>query len=128
MEILIKAAAFAITGAVMSLLLKKNSPEIALLMTIALSCVVIYLALDIFSAAAGFMDELSSMAGLSGVWMAAVMKIVGVAILTKLASGICADAGQGSAASALELLGSAAALYTALPLMKTVLQMVNSLL
>ncbi len=128
MAILIKAAALSITGAVLGLLLRKNNPETALLLLVSVSCAVMYLALETFSEVASFMDELSNMAGISSAWLNAILKIVGIAVLTKLASGICSDAGQSSASSALEFLGAAAALYTALPLMKTVLQMINSLL
>ena len=127
MEILVKAAAVSVVGAVLAIVLKKNSPEMALLLTVSLGCLVLYLAVDVVTNVAQFMDDLSSVAGISSASLAIVMKTVGIAILTKLAAGICSDAGQGSVASALELMGSAAALYIALPLMKTVFQMVSSL-
>ena len=122
-----KAAAVSVVGAVMAVVLKKNSPEMAVLLTISLGCLVLYLAADIFSTVVHFMEELTDTAGLSSASLAVVMKTVGIAVLTKIASGICSDAGQGSVASALELLGSAAALYIALPLMETVFHMIRSL-
>ena len=58
----------------------------------------------------------------------AVWKCVAIAIVARLAAGFCADAGQSAAAAGIELLGAAAALCAALPLLETVIAMMEALL
>jgi len=75
-----------------------------------------------------FAEILGDTAGLSPTLLAPVLKTVGIGILTRLASDICKDAGQSAIASTVELAGTVAALYIALPLMQTVFQMIGGLL
>ena len=126
MEILIKAAAIAVTGAVLVLTIKKNSPDIALLLTVAVGCIVIYIAADLLVEIIDFICELSDMAEVSSAAFSIVLKTIGIAIITKIASDVCSDAGQSSVSSAVEITGAAAALYVSIPLMKTVFSMINS--
>lgn len=51
-----------------------------------------------------------------------------LAVVTKLTAALCRDAGEGGLAALLEVAGSAAAVLTALPLLKMVLQLVMELL
>jgi stage III sporulation protein AD len=128
MELLIKAAVIAVVGAVITLVIKKNSPEMALLLAAALTLLILYFAADAIARLMGFIETLSDTAELSPALISIVMKTVGIAILTKLSADVCRDAGQSSVASGLELTGAAAALYVALPLMETVFSMINDLL
>ncbi|MBR2831653.1 MAG: stage III sporulation protein AD [Oscillospiraceae bacterium] len=128
MDALMKAAAAAVTGAVLALLLKKHSPETALVLSLAAAVTAVLLALPAVRAAVEFIDELADAAGLEPAVLAAVLKSVGIAVVTRLAADVCRDAGQSASASAVELCGAAGALYVAIPLMKTVLKMVEGLL
>ena len=55
-------------------------------------------------------------------------KTVGVGVVTRLASAVCKDAGEGGIAAFLETAGSALALLTALPLAQAVLDTLGGLL
>ena len=123
-----KAAAAAVTGAVLALLLKKHSPETALLLSLAAALAAVLLAVPPIRAAAEFIGELTDAAGLEPAVLSAVLKSVGIAMVTRLAADVCRDAGQSASAAAVELCGAAGALYVAIPLMKTVLKMVEGLL
>ena len=111
MDILVKLLAVAVTGSVLGLVIKKNSPEMALMLTVALAIFTVVLSAQIISEILAF-----------------VLKTVGVAIVTKISADICRDAGQASVASSVEFAGSAVAVYAALPLFKTVVSMIDSLL
>lgn len=128
MELIIKAAAIAVVGAVLSLVMKKTSPEMALVLAVSLAMLVIYIAVDAMKSLTDFVETLSDTANLSPAILTVVLKTVGIAILTKLSADICRDAGQSSVASGLELTGAAASLYVALPLMRTVFSMINGLI
>jgi stage III sporulation protein AD len=127
MEILIKVAAVAVAGTVLGLVIKKNSPEMALMLTVALALIALYLALDTIKAVTDFVTSLAGAAQISPAVLTVVFKAVGISIITKLSSDVCRDAGQSSVASGIELTGSFAALYIALPLFKTVMDMIGNL-
>ena len=51
-----------------------------------------------------------------------------ISILTMIGESLCKDAGQAAGACAVQLVGVAAALYAALPLMRTFLTMIGECL
>jgi len=128
METLLKAAAVCIPAAVFAAAMKKDSPAMALLLAAAAACVTLYLALGAVTETAAFLGELADTAGISSAALSAVMKTVGIAVVSRLAADVCRDAGMSAAASAAELAGTAAALFAALPLMRTALSMIGGML
>jgi stage III sporulation protein AD len=126
MAILIKIAAVAVVGSVLGLVIKKNSPEMALMLTISLALVALYLAFDTIKSVTDFIASLADAAQISPAVLTVVLKAVGISVVTKLSSDVCRDAGQTSVASGIELAGAFAALYIALPLFKTVMDMIKS--
>lgn len=128
MELLFKAGAIAVIGALFSLLLKKNSPETALLLTLAVGCAILYFAMEVITALVDFFVETAAETGLTGAVVSVLLKAAGIAVITKFVVCICDESGQKTAAAAVELTGAALALYTALPLIKSVLDMVDSFL
>jgi len=127
MAILVKIAAVAVAGTVLSLVIKKNSPEMALMLTISLALIALYLAIDTIKGVTDFITSLASAAQISPAVLTVVFKTIGISIITKLSADVCRDAGQSSVASGIELAGSFAALYIALPLFKTVMDMIETL-
>jgi len=128
MDLVIRAVILGVVGAVLCLVMRKNSPEVGLLLALAVALLVVGLGAQLIGAILDFAETLSAAAGLSPALLGPVLRTVGIAILTRLASDICKDAGQGAIASTVELTGTVAALYIALPLMQTVFQMIGGLL
>jgi stage III sporulation protein AD len=126
MDILIKAAAIAVAGAILGLAVRKNTPEIAIMMTLAVLCVLIYLSADVFRQLVDFIEELGRFAGVHAASVGIVLKTVGISILTKIASVVCQEAGHQAAASGIELVGCLTALYVAIPLFETAMDMIIS--
>jgi stage III sporulation protein AD len=127
MTILIKVAAVAIAGAVLGLVIKKNSPDMSLMLTISLALIALYLAFDTITGIMDFIRSLAESTRMSPVVLSVVFKTVGISIVTKVSSDVCRDAGQTSVASGVELVGAFTALYLALPLFETVIGMIESL-
>ncbi len=127
MTILIKIAAIAVAGTVLGLVIKKNSPEMSLMLTISLAMIALYLAFDTIKGVTDFIASLAETAQLSPAVLSIVFKTIGISIITKLSSDVCRDAGQSSVASGVELAGAFAALYISLPLFKTVMSMIEAL-
>lgn len=128
MEMFIRVAAIAIVASVMAVLLKKNTPEISLLLVLAAAMLIIGVFLDLFGTIRDFINTLAQAAGLSSAIITPLIKTIGVAIVCKLATEVCKDASQNTIASVVEIVGAVTALYIALPLMSTAIEMIGSLI
>ena len=128
MEAMAKLAAVGVTAVVLSAVLKKNTPELALLLALAAGLWMLALAAEGLGAAVALMEELADQAGLSEALLEPVVKTVALSILTKLTVEICRSAGEGGVAAFVETAGTALALLAALPLVRAVAQLMGELL
>ena len=126
MDALVKGAAVGVTAAVVGLALKKTSPESALLLWTAAGVVILIGVFGTVSELTSFARELAGTSGLSGELVTPVLKCTGIAIVSKMSSDVCRDAGASSAAGAVELAGAAAGIAVSIPLLKAVLDMIRS--
>jgi len=124
----VKIAAVGIIAAVCASAVKRDQQEIGLILSLTAAAVILGLGLEAVTAVLSLMEELSDGAGLSGEIIAPVVKTVGIAVLTRIASAFCKDAGEGGVATAVELGGAALALYLTLPLLRTVFSTLLELL
>ncbi len=127
MTALVQAAALGLAGAVIALLLKKNAPELGLALSLAVCLMGGYLALELFGQLREVLELAQAQTGLSPAIVSPVLKCVGLGVVTRLAADLCKDAGQGAVASTVELCGAACAVVTALPLIRSLLQMIGEL-
>ena len=127
MDIVIRAAAAAVLGSILALLLRRYTPELALTVTIAAGLAVIWISAAVAHQVTETVRDLSLAGGVAWVYVSPVMKCVGIGVVTHMAAQICRDAQQGSTASAVELCGTLCALYVSLPLIKALLSTVEKL-
>ncbi|MCL2829053.1 MAG: stage III sporulation AC/AD family protein [Oscillospiraceae bacterium] len=128
MELVIRAVLLGLVGSVICLVIRRESPEMSLILALTVAVLVVVLAVDVLETVLAFAETLRAAAGLSPAVVRPVLGTVGIGILTRLATDICKDAGQSAIASAVELMGTVAAIYIALPLMQTVFEMIGGLL
>ena len=128
MEFVIKAAVLAIVTGLIALLIQKSNPEIALLLAIAAVVSLLVMSVELISKVKDTLLAAVDISGISPAIIAPVLKCVGIGITSRIAADICKDAGQSSIASAVELVGTASALYISMPLMRSLIQMIGGLL
>lgn len=128
METMAKLAAVGVTAVVLSAVLKKNTPELALLLALAAGLWMLAQAAAGLGAAVAQMRELAGQAGVSEVLLEPVLKTVALSILTKLTAEICRSAGEGGVAAFVETAGTVFALLAALPLMQAAARLMGELL
>ncbi len=128
MEIALKAAAAAVTGSVIALLLRRQTPELSLLLALAAGILAVGFCIGVLGEIADVLRSLTEKSGVPAVLLLPVIKCVGIALLTQIASQLCRDAQQGAAAVFMELCGTLCALYTALPLVRSVYAVIEGLL
>ena len=128
MEAMMKLTAVGVTAAVLSAVLKRNTPELAMLLALCAGLWMLALAAVGLGAAVALMRELAGQAGLSEALLEPVVKAVALSILTRLTAEICRSAGEGGVAAFVETAGSALSLMAALPLVRAVAQLMGELL
>ena len=128
MEAMAKLAAVGVTAVVLSAVLRKNTPELALLLALAAGLWMLALTASGLGAVVELMNELAEQAGLSEVLLEPVVKTVALSILTRLTVEICRSAGEGGVAAFVETAGAVLALLAALPLVRAVAQLMGELL
>lgn len=128
MELILKAAALALTAALIGIVLRRTNPEMTLVLSI---CTVVL----IMGAALGFAKSFTELAqtvqrifGVSETLIKPVIKCVAVAIITKLTSDLCKDSSQAAAASAVELAGTVCALCIIMPLLMSMLTAIGGMI
>ena len=125
---MVRLAAAGVTAVALGAVLKKNTPELALLLILAAGLWMISLTAQAMGAAAALMEELAAQAGLSEALLEPVVKTVALAILTRLTAEVCRAAGEGGMAAFVETAGAALALLAALPLVEAVSRLMGELL
>ena len=128
MESMAKIAAAAVAAALCAVVVKKQVPELGLVLGLAAGALILSFALDAFQGIRSLMDTLAETAGLSPAVLSPVVKTVGIAIVTRVAAEVCRDAKEGGIAAFVETAGAACALFVCLPLLQAVLVMVTGLL
>ncbi len=128
MSDVMKVAAAAIISAVCAVVVRKQAPEVGLLLAVCAGALILLYCSGALNSVVDFMDKLAQAGGLSTAVLTPVLKVTGIALVTRLAADFCRDAREGALAAAVEMAGSALALVTVLPLMSAVLDMLTGLL
>lgn len=127
MDIVIKAGAVAIVAAVCALAIKSKNPEYSFVMTALCAVIIAISAVGLLAKLYDFLQELILSTGLTSAIFTPVLKCTAIAVLTKLVCELCNDAGQRSVSTSVEYLGCIAALYTVMPLMRSMLTTIKEL-
>ena len=122
MEAVWQIVALGLLGAVLAALLKKHTPELALLLAVAV-CGAAALA-----AVWAFLEDLLAAVEISSTLFLPLLKTAGIAVVTRIGADLCRDAGESAVASAVEMAGAMGALLAVLPLMQAAWEVLRSLL
>lgn len=115
------AAAAALVGTMLALILGQYRPEFRMLVAIGVSLLLMGMVL---TQIAPVLDEIRNaveLTGMPGDYAAVLFKAVGICLLTQLAGDVCRDSGESSIAAKVELVGRTAILLLTLPMIREVL-------
>lgn len=127
MELIFKASAVALLSAVVSLLLKKQNPEAALLLGVLTAVGILIAAMGLLNGLWELRVQVQHILGDSEMLIAPIMKCLAIAIVTRIAAELCKDSAQNAASAAVELAGTVCAVTTVMPLLMSVLKMIGGL-
>lgn len=128
MELAVQAAALCVVGALLALVLKKGTPELALLLTLGAAVAVLLTLAGAVEELTAFLEELTERSGVSQELFVPLYKTVGIALVVKVGGSLCRDAGESALGSVVETAGAVCALLAALPLLRAVLSLLLELM
>ena len=119
---------FGIISAVLSLVLKQYKPEYSMFISLAAGIMIFVSVIAAIEPIIGYISELTENAGLSGIYAEILMKSLAVCYLIQLASDCCKDAGETAIAGKIRIAGKIAVLLMALPIFKSITEIVTGLI
>ncbi len=128
MSMIGQVVAAAVIGAVCAAVVKKQTPDLALVVTLCAVALILSTAMAALSPVRELIDVLGERAGLSAAVLAPVVKTLGIALLTRVCAELCRDANEGGIAAAVEIAGGVCALLVCMPLFQAVLALIMELI
>ena len=125
MEVLIRLSALCLTAALLSLLLRRSNTELGLALALGAVLAGLWLLVPALCEVLALGEELTALSGLSPALFAPLCKVVAVALVVRLGSALCRDAGQSALAALWELAGGVCAMGCAAPLLRAVVDMLR---
>lgn len=127
MELYLKIAACSVLCAMLCAVLKPREGAISLALAALCAAMSAAAGLKMVQPLLDFFDRLVSFIGLARSVFSPLVKAVAIAMLSRLASAICQDAGQTALAKTAELCGSILCLCAGLPLGEMLLELLERL-
>lgn len=127
MEPFWKAATLALIAGVLSLTLKNQDKEYAVLLSIAACLMVTAITVTYLNPVFAFLKELETLGDLRGDMLAILIKALGVGLASEIASMICTDAGNASLTKAIQFLGGAVILYLSVPMFSALMDLIQKI-
>lgn len=125
METVVQVVGLCLAAAVAAVLLRKDSPELGLLLAVGAALLGGALLLDAAQDLAALGDELVALTGLSPALFLPLLKVTAIALIVRIGTALCADAGQSALGRVMDAAGAFCALGCALPLIRAVVDLIQ---
>lgn len=128
METFWKAIAVIILTVILGVTLGKTEKDISVVLSVAACSIIMIIAMQYLEEVIAFLWQLSSKESEQIPSIKIILKITGVALVTELTTLVSSDAGNSALGKAVDILGNAAILNLALPLLETFLTILQELM
>ena len=123
-----QAVALLLLSVILLLTVRKHNGEVAVVLSIAACCLVLLLLAGYLKPVLDFLRRLQTLADVDGQMVSILGKVVGICLVGEIAGCICADSGNAALGKTLQLLSAVVILYLSVPMLETLMDLVESLL
>ncbi len=127
MEIL-QVVALGLIVAVFTVLLRRERPEMALILALSFGVIVFLMVLNKLGAIINVFEDVTQRAQVDELYLATLLKILGIAYIAEFGAQVCRDSGEGTVANKIELAGKVLIMILALPIFVAILEAIMRLL
>ncbi len=128
MNIFLKAAATVIVAVVLCIALSKSGKDLSLLLSLLVCCMVISIGITYLDSVFAFFNRLKNVGNLDEDKIQIVLKATGIGMLAEITNLICTDAGYATLGKSVKVLSTAVILWLALPMMESLLDLLDVIL
>ncbi len=128
MDSFLQVIAGVLLTVVLGVALSKSSKDMTLVLTMAVCCMVLSVAFSYLEPVLDFVRELQTLGQLDTTMSGILFKAVGIGLVAEIAVLICNDSGNGALGKALQIFATVVILWLSLPLMKTLLELVQKIM
>lgn len=123
-----KVIVLCLIGALLATFLKKTSPDISLLLAGCVCLAVLSTVIRGFGEIWEFLVEIMERGGLGVDLFSPLIKLIGIALLSRTVGELCRDAGQSALSGIVETAGVFASILVSLPLFRAAWELLEGLL
>lgn len=128
MSVFLKAIVGALLTLVLSLTLSKQNKDISLLLSVAVCCMIITVAITYLRPVFTFFQRLQTIGELNSDLLGTLVKATGIGLLSEITGLICDDSGNAVLGRAIKLLASGLILYISIPMFSGLLDIIEEIL
>lgn len=121
---IVKVVAVGLVTVVATIIVKQVKPEIAMLITLTGSILIIILSIQMLQGVFGSFMNIFNKTGVSSSLFVPVLKIIGIGYLCEFGANLCIDGGCNSIADKILFCGKITILIIALPIINSVIDIV----
>ena len=125
---ILKIIGFIFIALFLYLLFQDKRGDLAILVLLCSGVMVFIYSIGQINEIITFLKSIAEKAGIDGLYLGVILKIIGIAYLASFCSEICKDAGAGTLASKVEFSGKLFILILAIPILMAVLNSILEIL
>lgn len=125
---MIKVGMLGIVGVLLALQFKSQKAEYGLYIGFGLSILIFCYVLGQMEAVLGQLNRIRQYLGSSQEYLSILLKVIGITYICEFSAGICKDAGFGSVANQIEILGKLSVMFAGLPILFAVIEQIQGVL
>ena len=128
MDLFWKTTAGILITVILVLAVEKQERDLAMVLCLAACAMAGIAAFTIWEPVLDFMHRIGETGSFPSDILTVLIKITGIGIVTEVAQHICNDSGNSALAHGMQLLGTAAILLLSLPILETLLELIQQLM
>lgn len=122
---IIKVGALGIVGVLLALQFKSQKPEYGMYIGFAISILIFCYALNQVQAVLARFEIIEKYLGDATGYLTILLKVIGITYICEFSAGVCKDAGFGSIADQIEILGKLSVMFAGLPILMAVIEQIH---
>lgn len=122
----IKVGMLGIVGVLIAIQFKAQKPEYAIYIGFSIGILIFCYALKQFEAVLSQFELIKKYLGTGESYLSILLKVIGITYICEFSAGICKDAGYGSIADQIEVLGKLSVMFAGLPILFAVIEQIQT--
>jgi len=118
----------ALTGMILAAIIRSYKAEYAIFVVLATAIILFFMALGKLTSVFQFLKTIYGDMSYGKEFFPIIIKVLVVAYLTDFTAQVCKDAGEGAIAEKVELAGKVIIFYLAIPILLSIIDLLNSVL